>query len=169
MQNPAQYPQQLGSAAPAASTGGGNRGRTIAIIAVVLLVVLAGLGFLRHNGPVDTVKGYLNDLLVNFNAQAAANRICSDSAEKIGDVATLQHQLDQIKGTLKFDLSGLTYSVTNMNFVSDATVHVDGTAKTTVAGQSQSAPAKADVKLKSSGLGWCIETGSNDFTNPTSC
>lgn len=176
MQDPAQYPQQPGYAPPApaaapAPPGGGNRGRTIAIIAIVLALVLAVLGVLRYNGPVDTVKGVYNDLFINFNVQAAANRFCSDSPEKITDVAATQKQFDQLKGTAKFDLAGVTYSMTSMDFISKATVHTDGTAKFTftVSGQTQSTslPLKADVKLKSSGLGWCIDTGSSDFTSPT--
>jgi len=174
MQDPYQNPQQLGYSvsAPAASPttrGGGGRGRIIAIIAAVVVVAVGGLGFFRYNGPVDTVRGFVNDLFVGFNVQAAANRICSDSSDKITNVATLQQQFDLLKNTAKFDVSGVTYGITSQNFISDATVHVDGTAKITLSaggqGQASSVPLKGDVKLKTSGLGWCIENSGGSL-NP---
>src|SRR5262249_40930160 len=102
MHDPYQYQQQPGYVAPAlaASSRGVNRGgSTTAISAVVLVTVFAVLGFVRYNGPVDTVRGFFNDVYVDFNVQAAANRICSDSPEKITDVAAFQQQLNQLRDT----------------------------------------------------------------------
>jgi hypothetical protein len=151
-----------------ASARRGKRRLIIGIVVAMVALALAGLGYARYNGPVNTVKGYFQDAFVTFDAQSAAGRICSDSPQKIKSIADFQQQLDLVKGDATIDLSGITYTMTSQNLISDATVHVGGTFKAAVHGlPSVSVPLNVDATLKSSGLGWCIESGPPGPASPT--
>ena len=135
----------------AVPTRRGNRRLIIGIVVAVVALALAGLGYVRYNGPVDTVKGYFHDAFVTFDAQSAAGRICPDSPQQITNIAGFQQQLDLIKGDATIDLSGITYTMTSQNLISDATVHVGGTFNGTIRGLPISVPLNAVATLKSSG------------------
>ncbi len=150
----------------AVPTRRGNRRLIIGIVVAVVALALAGLGYVRYNGPVDTVKGYFHDAFVTFDAQSAAGRICPDSPQQITNIAGFQQQLDLIKGDATIDLSGITYTMTSQNLISDATVHVGGTFNGTIRGLPISVPLNAVATLKSSGLGWCIESGAPGPASP---
>ncbi len=166
MQDPPASSQPPGALAPTPSvayppvpTRRGNRRNIIGVVVAVVALAFAGLGYARYNGPVDTVKGYFHDAFVTFDAQSAAGRICSDSQQKITNIAGFQQQLDLVKGDATIDLSGIAYTLTSQNLISDATVHVGGIFKGTIRGLPVSVPLNVDATLKSSGLGWCIESG----------
>src|SRR5258708_26457334 len=144
------YGMPVGTSFPAPARSS-NRGRTIGIIAAIVVILLGVLGVVHYNGPVDTVKGFMHDSFVNFDGSSAYSRICSDAPNR-GTESAAVDSINSLKGQGTFDLSGLTYSTTSENFFSGATVHLGGTLKATPTGSSQSSstPMSTDFSLKSS-------------------
>jgi hypothetical protein len=150
-------------AMPAPTPKKGGAGRIIAVVLVLVVAAVAVLGYLHYNGPIDTVKGYFNNTFVTFDGTAAYNSICSDAKDRPTSVAAMQQEIDQAKAVGTFDISKITYSLASENFFSDASVKLGGTitVKTTAGGQvgPTSLPVSGTFGLKSTGFGWCLESG----------
>jgi hypothetical protein len=138
---------------------GPHRGLIISLIAGVLVLVLIGLVAFRYTGPTRTVQNYVNDLMVNFNAGAAYQQLCSDVQPKIS-IAQLQSFINASrKLDTSYDATGVTYTLVDENFFGDAHVRVGGTISVTADGHKQSYPMSGIgplLILHSAGIGWCI-------------
>lgn len=172
-----QYPSQAQSypsaptAAAARKGGGGKRvGAIIAILLALLLLAGGTLGFIHYTGPTRTAQTFVEDVLVHYDAQSAYNLLCADSQAKVSlnQLQTLLSSLKSLGAT--YDLSQVTYTLVDEEFLGTAHVRLGGKAVAKVGGQSQAVDfgqsQNSTTTLRSAGLGWCLAENALTPTGP---
>lgn len=146
--------------------------RAVLIIGLIVVVlVMAGAGaFWHYTGPTRTSQAFIEDILVHFDGKGAYDQLCSDAQAKVpvsqlGRIATQAKALGAV-----WDLSRVTYTLVDEEFFGIAHVRFGGSAKVTLAGQTQTqnldqTSSSSVFTLRSAGLGWCLSDNNLNLTS----
>jgi hypothetical protein len=120
------------------------------ILAVVgILVLVLGIsGFVRYQGPVNTVKDYMNNL--------AGHRFSQLNEQLCTPLSSTQLASLNLLSSATIDVSNMSYDLVDES-LSDAHVHLKGTMLISYLGQKNSSPIDSVIPVKARGIGWCLD------------
>ena len=137
-----------------------KRGIIIGLIPGVIVLAVFLLAIIHYTGPTRTLQSFEKSLLVDANAGATYQQLCSD-IRATSSVEQIQLLLNASKAAgYSYDLSGLTYSLVDEDFFAVAHVRLGGVVTEALNGQKHPIPITGNdsiITLRSSGLGWCVE------------